>query len=74
MKQHRWSGWPGAICMVCGMEDQIEYCVATSCPDSFITCDCETGCEFCCGTGTIPGDCEVHVNGSCPGFNKDELN
>lgn len=26
-RQHRWSGWPGAICLDCGAEDKREWCV-----------------------------------------------
>ena len=25
---HRWSGWPGAYCLYCGMEDIREVCLA----------------------------------------------
>lgn len=25
---HRWSGWPGAYCMLCGIEDPIEIALA----------------------------------------------
>jgi len=25
---HRWSGWPGAWCLDCGIEDPLEACVA----------------------------------------------
>jgi len=25
---HRWSGWPGAYCMKCGIEDSLEYAIA----------------------------------------------
>lgn len=28
MAQHRWSGWPGAICMKCGAEDPMEIALA----------------------------------------------
>lgn len=28
MKEHRWSGWPGAYCLDCGAEDQREICLA----------------------------------------------
>lgn len=24
---HRWSGWPGAICLYCGEEDILEVCL-----------------------------------------------
>jgi hypothetical protein len=25
---HRWSGWPGAYCMHCGIDDPLEQCLA----------------------------------------------
>lgn len=25
---HRWSGWPGAWCLDCGVEDQVELAIA----------------------------------------------
>jgi hypothetical protein len=28
MCEHRWSGWPGAWCLDCGMEDPIEIALA----------------------------------------------
>jgi hypothetical protein len=28
MKQHRWSGWPGAYCLDCGCENPIEIALA----------------------------------------------
>jgi hypothetical protein len=28
MKQHRWSGYPGAICLDCGVEDGMERALA----------------------------------------------
>lgn len=28
MKVHRWSGWPGAYCLDCGVEDQLEIAIA----------------------------------------------
>ena len=28
MTEHRWSGWPGAWCLDCGMEDQTEIALA----------------------------------------------
>jgi hypothetical protein len=31
MKQHRWSGWPGAYCLDCGANDPLE--AAPSCHD-----------------------------------------
>jgi hypothetical protein len=29
ISKHRWSGWPGAWCLDCGIADPIEECVAT---------------------------------------------
>ena len=41
---HRWSGWPGAICLYCGQEDPMELELAgvgdgqpTKCPASKAT-------------------------------------
>ena len=28
MKEHKWSGWPGAVCLVCGSEDPLENAIA----------------------------------------------
>lgn len=42
--EHRWSGWPGAYCMVCGIEDPREACVANH-PDGCQMTHCqETYC------------------------------
>lgn len=30
---HRWSGWPGAICMLCGCEDPLESAENFPVPD-----------------------------------------
>ena len=27
-KPHRWSGWPGAYCLDCGVDDKTEWCLA----------------------------------------------
>lgn len=47
---HRWSGWPGAWCLDCGMEDPREICIATGCEET----DDETG------------ECPEHRVGWCP--------
>lgn len=26
---HRWSGWPGAMCLKCGVEDVLEFAIGT---------------------------------------------
>jgi hypothetical protein len=28
---HNWSGWPGAYCIICGIDDADELCLADSC-------------------------------------------
>lgn len=65
---HRWSGWPHAVCMKCGAEDQLEIGMADNCPDCLINCKCTdiSNCGECWGTGVVPGDCKVHINGPCP--------
>lgn len=30
--KHRWSGWPGAWCLDCGVEDPVELCAADGHP------------------------------------------
>ena len=35
MGQHRWSGWPGAYCLLCGAEDAMEVAVADGWYDPF---------------------------------------
>lgn len=72
MPNHKWSGWPGAVCLICGAEDQIEYCVAIDCPNAFVACECSEGCGLCSGTGVLPGHCEEHRNNECLGYSKDE--
>mgnify|MGYP001563879806 CR=1 FL=1 len=52
---HRWSGWPGAVCLVCGAEDALEQCVADGHPDDCKTCHNES----CSGSPTAPAP-EVH--------------
>lgn len=29
--KHNWSGWPGAWCQICGIEDKNEICLADNC-------------------------------------------
>lgn len=61
---HRWSGWPGAICLVCGIEDQNEICVA----EHDVALHCVEG-HFMC-TQHPPQICPIHVNPPC----KEETN
>jgi len=30
VKEHHWSGWPGAFCLDCGTEDPMEIAIATN--------------------------------------------
>jgi hypothetical protein len=52
MSEHRWSGWPGAMCLDCGVEDMQEVCMA----------ECWKG-----PTPNAPHrKCPDHINGPCP--------
>jgi hypothetical protein len=64
--QHNWSGWPGAICINCGQEDQNEVCLAEH-GGSWEICNVCGGkkCESCCNMGFIPVPCSDHINGPC---------
>ena len=66
MAEHRWSGWPGAVCLKCGAEDPIEACMASQ--DGLWTdCDCAAGCIECKGTGMLEFEpCEEHQPKECP--------
>jgi len=59
--QHRWSGWPGAICLDCGMEDQIEHCLAVH--DTGLWC---VEGHFMCDEHPL-NQCPEHVNPPCLG-------
>lgn len=55
---HRWSGWPGAWCLDCGMKDPTEYCQANhEQPCNRDECD--------------PGDCE-HREGLYDPYKEDD--
>lgn len=70
---HRWSGWPGAICLDCGAEDKREVCAALC---HWPPCDCEEGsvwcgigyerCDKCSGTGVLPCQNPECQNDVCP--------
>lgn len=30
-RDHRWSGWPGAYCLDCFADDDMEFCIGTVC-------------------------------------------
>lgn len=57
---HRWSGWPGAWCLDCGQQDEMEICIATH-ADSVMCIQGHVMCEE-----HPPNRCKEHVNGPCP--------
>ena len=61
MAEHRWSGWPGAFCLDCGAEDQIEYCIAVH--NTSITC---VEGHIQCMEGHPMQVCSEHKNEPCP--------
>lgn len=63
MTPHRWSGWPGAWCLDCGVEDAGEVCVAEH--SDGLTC--EHGHVMCEVAGHQLRRCAVpeHNNGPC---------
>lgn len=62
MKEHNWSGWPGAFCLDCGAEDMIELCIA----EHEVSITCIHG-HLMCEEGHPMQKCEIHKNDSCPG-------
>lgn len=42
MTEHRWSGWPGAWCLDCGIEDAQERCVSLH-EDGCTRPECQNG-------------------------------
>lgn len=67
MIPHRWSGWPGAMCLDCGVDDQRELCIAVH--DVLLKCVYE---HSLCEEGHPMQECSVHVNHDCLG--RDRLN
>ena len=73
MNEHRWSGWPGAWCLDCGISDPIEQCVADGDADAYCTACKEFWPQGICFANT-EGDwhtienmtCEKHVLEPCP--------
>lgn len=58
---HRWSGWPGAWCLDCGISDAREQCVSEH--DTIITC---VEGHFMCTEGHEMGTCTDHQTHPCP--------
>lgn len=61
---HRWSGWPGAWCLDCGIEDPSETCIATNpeCACANQSGPCQVVCPPCPGPGT--GSFDPYKKGS----------
>ncbi len=59
MSEHRWSGWPGAWCLDCGVEDELEICVA----EHDASLRCVLGHWYCLAHDPLP--CSVHYNRPC---------
>lgn len=57
--QHNWSGWPGAHCLNCGIDDAHEVCAA-ECAQAT---QCVAGHEMC--SEHPPWQCAKHVNPPC---------
>lgn len=71
---HRWSGWPGAWCLDCGIEDMREFCVSGADPSP----ECNGGLLAECGLHALDCGhqhhsihplvpCPIHQNPPCPG-------
>lgn len=60
MAEHRWSGWPGAWCLDCGVEDAGEICIT----DHDVLEFCVEGHNLC--TEHPTRQCDEHRNGPCP--------
>jgi hypothetical protein len=70
MTDHRWSGWPGAVCLNCGVDDQREECIGTDCPYSLRCAKCGAARpNRVCDSEQDPhgplAPCPIHVNGEC---------
>lgn len=68
MTEHRWSGWPGAWCLDCGIDDARELCVATH--DVAFHCAfghfMDADDPFVCLDGHPIVECPEHQNAPCP--------
>ena len=60
---HRWSGWPGAICLDCGIEDQREVCLAVAHAEG-IPIVCVEECPTLCFEHPLK-PCPTHRNPRC---------
>lgn len=58
---HNWSGFPGAFCLKCGCECQVEICIA----EHSIILECIYG-HVLCEENHPMRTCDEHVQGPCP--------
>ena len=62
---HRWSGWPGAWCLDCGIEDPNECCLAYH--------DHDTDPQTCpVNWDEFPKECKEPNSRRCDPYSKDE--
>jgi hypothetical protein len=69
MFEHRWSGWPGAWCLDCGVADPFEECLAhdklscicSKCNESWPQGNCSAGGEH----EVVTQACEEHLPTEC---------
>ena len=70
MRNHSWSGWPGAYCLNCLENDPSEQCLGLGCITT-IHCTCKSGCDECCHTGVLRFEvCALHQSTECAGAGK----
>lgn len=66
MRPHVWSGWPGAWCLVCGVEDIHE--IALACDDCQLAGD---GITLCAQHLSEVQDCKQEVEACCLGCRRE---
>jgi hypothetical protein len=59
MREHRWSGWPGAFCLNCGQDDTTE--AALACDDCYVPC-----CDEEMAADPVDRFCAEHAPTECP--------
>lgn len=58
--RHRFAGWPGAFCLDCFADDQIEICIG----EHDVLLKCVDG-HFLCTEHEPSPKCKIHVNLPC---------
>lgn len=59
--EHRWDGWPGAVCLECGLSDRGESALADKC----------TECVIDPNMPVVM--CKKHTNPTCLAFKKESI-